>query len=344
MFAGALIQFSITSVLLSWKPAQVGLYKIAAPLLLLLSLYFFLRSTSTLRSIEEKRSGMIVKGLEFEESTKGSLFFHEIMNSFSLKQVLFSRLIIDLLCFSILGYLTYQFLAEVVPSFSIPKELLMILISSGLSIFSCRECYVAIKPLADKKRFIKAQNEEESLPSLSDAETHRAQAIEYKKLAATFKQNNFKGLFEMFASLAPLYYLSKREIPYVKPLSCLLGLFAVYLIARDFMRSKELDEKIVRLVIKGIDLERKKSSFDRFFHNVLNEFSIVRILVSRSLSTVLCVYYLSFSMNRILFGSETVAGEPKILLGLIGTLFGAITCYLYYRSYKELEDLKSASD
>ena len=110
--------------------------------------------------------------------------------------------------------------------------------------------------------------------------------------------------------------------------------------ARDYARSKNLDTKVVRLVLKGIDLEKRKPSFDRFFHNVLGEFSVVKILVTRSMCTVLCVYYLSFSMNKILIGKDVAAGEHKVLLGLIGVAIGVITCILYYSSYKEFDEIK----
>ena len=86
-----------------------------------------------------------------------------------------------------------------------------------------------------------------------------------------------------------------------------------------------------------VDLEKKKPSFDRFFHNVLSEFSVVKILASRSICTVLCIYYLSFSMNKILFGKDAAAGEHRVLLGLIGAAAGVITCVLYYSSYKEFD-------
>jgi Ca2+/Na+ antiporter len=340
-FAGALMQFSLITVLFSWKPAQIGLYKIAAPVLLFLSIFYFFRSVSKFRSIESKKSQTIVDGFEIETQSGGSRFFHDILEKFNLKQILLTRLVVDLLAFGILGYLTYQFLIDVAPSFAVPRELLVGLFSGALGGFACKEYYKALKPLAVKKSSITTQNEGKALDTLNDSERHRAQAIEYKKLAAIFKKNNMIGIIEMFASLGPLYYISKIDAPYVKPLGCLFALVAVFLMARDYTRSKNLDGKVVRLVLKGIDLEKKKPSFDRFFHNVLGEFSVVKILVLRSICTVLCVYYLSFSMNKILVGKDAAAGEHKVLLCLIGAAFGAITCVLYYRSYKEFDELKN---
>jgi len=339
-FSGALIQFSLITVLLSWKPAQIGLYKIAAPVLILLSIFYFFRSVSRFRRIEGKKAQTIVDGFEIETQVGSSRFFHEILERFNLKQILLTRLVVDLLAFGILGYLTHQFLIELTPGFAVPRELVIVLFSVALSGFACKEYYEALKPLKAKKSTITTQNEEKALDTLNDSERHREQAIEYKKLAAIFKKNNMIGVIEMFASLGPLYYISKLDAPYAKPIGCLFALAAVFLMTRDYARSKNLDGKVARLVLQGIDLEKKKPSFDRFFHNVLSEFSVVKILVTRCMCTMLCVYYLSFSMNKIFVGKDAAVSEHKALLALIGAALGIVTCVLYYSSYKDFDEIK----
>ncbi|MDN3507095.1 MAG: hypothetical protein P0S96_07695 [Simkaniaceae bacterium] len=339
-FAGALMQFSLITVLFSWKPAQIGLYKIAAPILLSLSIFYFFRSVSKFRRIEGKKSQMVVDGLEIEEEAGGSRFFHDILEKFSLRQILLTRLVVDLFAFGIVGFLTYQFLMEVIPSLSIPRVLLIILFSGALGAFACKEYYEALKPLAVKKSKITSKKEGSALSNHNDPENHRAQAIEYKKLASIFKKNNMIGVIEMFATLGPLYYISGIEASYAKPLGFFFALLAILLMARDYTRSKNLDVKVARLVLEGIELEKKKPSFDRFFHNVLSEFSVIKILVTRSICTVLCVYYLSFSINKIFVGGGSAASEHKLILGLIGAVIGGITCVLYYSSYKEFDELK----
>jgi len=95
---------------------------------------------------------------------------------------------VGLLAFGILGYLTYQFLIELSPSFAVPKELFIVLFSCALSGFACKEYYGALKPLTAKKTTITTQNEEKTLDTLNDSGRHRAQAIEYKQLADIFKR------------------------------------------------------------------------------------------------------------------------------------------------------------
>lgn len=334
---GALIQFSLITVLFCWKPAQIGQYKIVSPILLSLSLFYFFRSVSEFRRIEGQKSQMIVDGLTIEKQNKvGKKLFHEILEKFNLRQILIKRFVADLIAFGIIGYFIYQFLLEMVPSLSITRELLISLFAGGLSIFACKEYYEALKPLAGEKRKIVTKSNEASIRVLNGSESHRAQAIEYKRLAVLFKKNNLIGIVEIFATLGPLYFISDIKTPYIKLLGGLLAFLAVFIMERDYRRSKKLDEKVAKLVLNGIQLEKKNPSFERFFHNVLNEFSIVRILASRSLCTVLCVYFLCASINKIFVG-KAVYGDHKIILGLIGAAIGAIVCVLYYSSYKKFD-------
>ncbi len=91
--------------------------------------------------------------------------------------------------------------------------------------------------------------------------------------------------------------------------------------------------------LNGEESERSAPLPDKG-RNVLSEFSVVKILASRSMCTVMCVYFLSSSMNKILVGKGSSAGEYKVMLGLIGAAVGVVTCILYYSSYKEFDELK----
>lgn len=193
------------------------------------------------------------------------------------------------------------------------------------------------------QNFTNEKDEDSVTTNLADPEKHRAQAIEYKKLALLFKKNNMVGLIEMFATLGPLYFVSDITTPYLKPLGCALALLAVFFMGKDYVRSKNLDEKIVRLVSSGVELEKKRPSFDRFFHNILGEFSVARILASRSICTVMCIHFLSSSINKIFVGKDPAVGGHKIILGLFGVVIGAIACIFYYSSYKKINELKSSA-
>ncbi|MEM8628623.1 MAG: hypothetical protein AAGF04_00895 [Chlamydiota bacterium] len=70
-----------------------------------------------------EKSQTIVDGLEIEKQAGGSRFFRDIFEKFNPKQILLTRLRVDLLAFGILGYLTQQFLIELTLSFAIPREL-----------------------------------------------------------------------------------------------------------------------------------------------------------------------------------------------------------------------------
>ena len=111
--------------------------------------------------------------------------------------------------------------------------------------------------------------------------------------------------------------------------------------AKDYSRSKNLDEKVVQLVLDGLELEKRKPSLDRFFHRVFDQFSVMKILVSRSICTVLCVFFIGTSLGKIFSGKDSVDSQYEIIMGLIGAALGAITCILYYSSYKKFEELEN---
>lgn len=175
---------------------------------------------------------------------------------------------------------------------------------------------------------------------LDSDELHCAQTEEHKKLALLFKRNNFTGIVEMVFTLGPLHMIAINNVPYEKLLGALFASLAVFFIAWDYSRSKSLDKKVAGLVMRGVELEREKSLASRFFHNVLSQFSIVKILVSRSLSTAVCVYFLCGSLSKIFMGKETY-GDQRFLLALIGVVFSSVIVFLYYSSFKELDEAKS---
>jgi hypothetical protein len=157
------------------------------------------------------------------------------------------------------------------------------------------------------------------------------------------KKHNFVGAIEQFATLGLLYFVSDMHSGFVKPLGIVLGLLSLFSLGKDYIGSKTLDKKIVDLVLKGTSLEKRNPGFKKFFHNILSEFSIVKILTTRSLVTALCVSLLAFRINKIFFGETLHSGGTRIIFGIITAAVGAITCILYYSSYQNLEKAKSST-
>jgi len=175
---------------------------------------------------------------------------------------------------------------------------------------------------------------------LSDFESHKK---EYKKLAKKWNAHNFRACLQQLGALEGLYLVSNMEASYVKLLGCALGMLSLFFIGKDYVSLSLLDKEMVDVLLEGIDLEKKNSKLKKFFHDVLKNFSILKILTTRAISTTLFVSILASMMSKIFFGEGSYSESNRIIIGIITVAVGAITCFLYYQFYEPLEEAKRAA-
>lgn len=144
-----LMQVSVITILFSWKPAQIEHYKIAAPILLSISLYFFFKDFLAFLKIDKIKSVIISKGIEIEQKdSKAERFFHhEALEDFSLPKILSLRSALNLVSLGIIGHLIYQYLVEINPSISISREAVIVIFSGSLSALAFILYYSSFEPL-----------------------------------------------------------------------------------------------------------------------------------------------------------------------------------------------------
>ena len=143
-----LMQVSMITVLFSWKPAQIEHYKIAAPILLSISLYFFFKDFLAFLKIDKIKSVIISNGVEIEQKdSKVERFFHEATEDFSLPKILSLRSALNLVSLGIIGHLIYQYLVELNPSISISREVVIVIFSGSLSALAFILYYFSFEPL-----------------------------------------------------------------------------------------------------------------------------------------------------------------------------------------------------
>ena len=131
---GMFMQISIITVLLSWRPAQMDHYKIAAPILLSLSLYFFLKDFLAFLKIDRTKGVIISRGIKLEEkNTNSGTFFHESLEDFNFLMILSLRSIVNLLSLGILGHFIYQYLIEMNIPIAMNEKVAITLFSTSLS-------------------------------------------------------------------------------------------------------------------------------------------------------------------------------------------------------------------
>lgn len=154
---GMFQQFGTIMFLSGWKRLQIEYYTIAAPVLLSLSIYFFVKDFLTFRRVDINVNRIVLEGVELEKKDAGfEKFFHNILRDLNLVKILLQRAAVNILILCCLGYLTYQFINEINLAFVIHKVILSLL-AGTLSAFAGILYYDSIKPLAKVKMQVFAE-------------------------------------------------------------------------------------------------------------------------------------------------------------------------------------------
>lgn len=116
---------------------------------------------------------------------------------------------------------------------------------------------------------------------------------------------------------------------------------AIFLMIKDFLPFRRIDGNMTRMILEGLELEKRDSGSGYFFHNVLKNFNIAWILLQRAvidLGVLWCfgnlAYQYILNLNLAFVISHTVF---NLCIGIIGTLL----CMLYYAPFKALVKAKT---
>ncbi len=103
--AGMFVQIGLIGSISGWKHLGIKGYEIAAPILLSLSVYFFIKHFIALLRLEENMGQIILDGVEFEKKNPSEKRgFHSILRSFDFTKILMERCIINVLAVGGLAY------------------------------------------------------------------------------------------------------------------------------------------------------------------------------------------------------------------------------------------------
>ncbi|MCB9093126.1 MAG: hypothetical protein H6620_11260 [Halobacteriovoraceae bacterium] len=178
---------------------------------------------------------------------------------------------------------------------------------------------------------------------MEGADYHRDLVDEYKKLSGRWNANNVKAGILQLVVLGGLFFIGSMSGGFVKPIGGLLAALSLFFMGKDYAIAKHLDQNMVKTLLDGLSLEKSNSGLQRFFHAVLGEISLVRILTTRSISVVLYISILAHQVNTIFFGPVVYTDQMRMILGLIGVVVGSVVCVLYYQTYSVVEEAKRLS-
>lgn len=116
---------------------------------------------------------------------------------------------------------------------------------------------------------------------------------------------------------------------------------SIYFLVKDFITLLRIEENMAQMILKGVELEVKDGSGEKFFHHMLQSFNFTNTLIQRSLINALalgCLGYFMLDFVKDVFPSVHIG---RWVLGLFAWIPGVIACKLYYDSLKDLDEAKS---
>lgn len=130
------------------------------------------------------------------------------------------------------------------------------------------------------------------------------------------------------------------EIPYYTIFAPLLFSLSIYFLIKDFLVFRRIDENIARMILEGVDLEKKNAKLGQFFHNILQSFNIAQILLQRSLLNVVALLCFSYWICQFITEVSSDFVINRSLLNVFLGILTAIAGKIYYDSFKDLTEAK----
>jgi len=130
------------------------------------------------------------------------------------------------------------------------------------------------------------------------------------------------------------------EIPHYKVGAPLLFLWCLYQLAKDFFTFLKVDSYGSQLILKGISLENKNTSLGKHFHEVLENFNFIKILLQRSLVNFLAFGCFGYFLSQFISDFMPDFVVRYGWLAVISACLTGVVNILYYASLKPMEELK----
>jgi hypothetical protein len=116
---------------------------------------------------------------------------------------------------------------------------------------------------------------------------------------------------------------------------------SIYFLVKDFITLLRIEGNMAQIILKGVELEAKNGSSEKFFYRMLQSFKFTNILVQRSLVNVIALGTLGYFMLDFVKDIFPAVHIGYWGLGLFSWIPSVIACKLYYDSLKDLDEAKS---
>lgn len=171
--------------------------------------------------------------------------------------------------------------------------------------------------------------------------SYQALINDYKGLQHLGKKLGLSGGMMQFGILVFANAWKHLEIPCYSLAAALLFSWCLYSFVKDFYTLLKIDKHSSQTVFNGIAVEKKNASFGNFFHEVLNEFNLLKTLVQRSLVNLVAFGCLGYFCSLLVAELNPGFVINFWLLTFVSGACAILTCKLYYHALRPIVDMKS---
>jgi hypothetical protein len=175
---------------------------------------------------------------------------------------------------------------------------------------------------------------------MNASQTHQSFVNEYQECASTVQRFRYYAFAFQAGIWVLIFCLKGLQIQQVNLIAAVL--FGLFLASRfrDFSLRRNLDIRMTQITLEGVKLEQRNPRFETFFHEVLQQFGIVRVMILRAIFDLMALYFFASAIYRLsLDYNPTLALNIKTYYPALGIL-GFFLSDLYYKPLKPLMKAK----
>ncbi|MGH2612311.1 MAG: hypothetical protein ACRDFB_04605 [Rhabdochlamydiaceae bacterium] len=169
---------------------------------------------------------------------------------------------------------------------------------------------------------------------------HESLVNEYHEAANTVRRFRMYAFAFQAGIWILLFCLRNLHVQQVNWIAAVL--FGLFLASRfrDFNLRRNLDIRMTQVTLEGVKLEKNTARLENFFHGVLQQFGVIRIMILRAMFDLVALYLFVSAVYRLVLDyNPDLALNIKTYYPALGIL-GFFLSDLYYKPIKAVMKAK----
>lgn len=171
---------------------------------------------------------------------------------------------------------------------------------------------------------------------MSDRQNHQTLVRDYKSRAQFIKKLGASGGMMQFSVIVVISSWKHAGMPYYEFACPVLLCWAIYSFVKDFLIFLRVEKDVAQIIVDGVALEKRNITFGRFFHEVLDDFNLVKVLSIRSSVNLIAFGCFGYFLCQFIADLNPHLTISHTVLALGTAILTALAGTLYYDSLKSL--------